>query len=329
MEEKVNMPRRIPCFLLFLSFLLLTGCTGIGPLVLPTIIGPTVTPNLDPSPSLTPFGPQAILLLLRQRYRQPIHLLIRRRSRSADTPTSVPTLQPATSTVTIMPSPLIQTPGPVPAFVPSKYNLSVMMDYAGHALSTDETIQYVNSTGENLSDVVLAVEPNLWKGCFIPGSMTINGQSVSNSTLSDDKLEIPLPAPLSPDGSLDLFMHFDLHLPAADVYHVFGYNDYQTNLVDWYPFIVPYVPGQGWLLHPLANVGEHLAYDVESIDMTLHLTDPNLHPVVAASAPAESITLWVALSIGKCAFLRFFCQHWLQDGFNQGKWRNCEKLLFR
>jgi len=44
------------------------------------------------------------------------------------------------------------------------------------------------------------------------------------------------------------------------------------------------------MLHPLANVGEHLVYDVESFDMTLHLTDTNLHAVIAASAPAETIT---------------------------------------
>ena len=25
-------------------------------------------------------------------------------------------------------------------------------------------------------------------------------------------------------------------------------NNNPTNLVDWYPFIVPYQPGQGWLL---------------------------------------------------------------------------------
>ena len=54
--------------------------------------------------------------------------------------------------------------------------------------------------------------------------------------LIDDRLDSPAYLRHSPpDGSLELFMHFDLHLPAADVYHVFGYNDYQTNLVDWYP----------------------------------------------------------------------------------------------
>ncbi|MGD0752089.1 MAG: M1 family aminopeptidase [Anaerolineales bacterium] len=268
--------------------LLVAACTSPGPSVQSTIIGPTVTPNLNPSPSLTPFGPQ-------------VDIADNTPAPSpADTDTSTPTLSPAFTatsspalqapTITdVPPLALTLTPGPIPTFVPSKYDLSVMMDYAGHLLTADETIHFQNSTGENLNSLVLAVEPNLWKGCFVPGSMTVNGQSVSFN-LNNDKLEIPLSVPLSPNSAVDLFMHYDLHLPAADVYHVFGYNDYQANLVDWYPFIVPYVPGQGWLLHPIANVGEHLAYDVESFDMTLHLNDPNLSAVIAASAPAEIIS---------------------------------------
>jgi len=278
MEEKIDMPRRILYFLLFLTFLFLAACTGTGPFVLPMVIGPTVTPNQHPSPSLTPFGPKADIAT---------NVLT---IQPTETTTSIPTFHPATLIDTITPSTTSSTPGSIPEFVPSKYTLSITLDYAGHVLTTDETIHYLNSSGETLKSLVLAVEPNLWKDCFVPGSMTVNGQTISDFTLISDKLEIPLFVPLPPDGSMDLFLHYDLHLPATDVYHVFGYNDYQTNLVDWYPFIVPYVPGQGWLLHPIANVGEHLAYDVESFDMTLHLTDPNLHAVIAASAPSEAIT---------------------------------------
>ena len=252
-------------------------------------IGPTVTPNLSPSPSLTPFGPQADTATSIPTHQPANTLPVTQTLQPADTPTSSPMLLPATATDAITPS-ITMTAGPMPDFVPSKYTMSVMMDYAGHGLTNDETISYTNSTGESLPNLVVAVEPNLWKDCFVPGSISVNGQAISGFALNNDRLEIPLPAPLPPDGTLELFLHYDLHLPAADVYHVFGYNDYQTNLVDWYPFIVPYVSGQGWLLHPAAKVGEHLAYDVESLDMTLHLTDSNLHAVVAASAPAETIT---------------------------------------
>ena len=285
----MNNIRRAQVFLIFISFLFLAACTATGLSVMPVAVGPTVTLNPNPSPSLTPFGPQTDI---------PTSVpTLQPTNTTANIPTldatatiaDTPTLQPGTATYIIPPSTTLSS-GPIPVFVPSKYTLSVMLDFAGHILTADETIHYINSTGGTLNSLVLAVEPNLWKDCFVLGSLTANGQAVSNFTISSDRLEIPLPALLAPDGALDLFMHFDLHLPAADVYHVFGFNDYQTNLVDWYPFIVPYVSGQGWLLHPPANVGEHLAYDVSSFDMTLHLTDPNLHAVVAASGPAETIT---------------------------------------
>ena len=288
MEEKIKTLRRGP-FLLYSLLILLAACNGKATSALPQPIGPTVTLNPDPSPSLTPFAPQSDIATILSTLQPTVTIANTPTLQPTDTATSTTTLQAVTSTFTPTTS-FPVPPGLIPVFVPAKYTLSVMMEYAGHSLSVDETITYLNSTGEPLNSLILAVGPNLWKGCFNQGSMTANGQAVSGITLNGDRLEIPLPLPLSPGSKLDLFLHFDLHLPAADEYHIFGYNEYQANLVDWYPFIVPYISGQGWLLHSPANVGEHLVYDMESFDMTLHLTDSNLHAVVAASAPAETIT---------------------------------------
>jgi hypothetical protein len=293
MEEEMSIHKRTTVFYILILCIFLATCANPGLSVMPLAIGPTVTLNPNPPPTLTPFAPQSNIPTSLP---SPIATNTIATIPIFDgngTSTGVPTLLPAsamnTSTPSITPLSTIAT-GAIPVFVPSKYTLSVMLDYGDHVLIADETVHYLNSTGENLSSLVLAVEPNLWKDCYIPGRMSANGQTVRNFTFTSDRLEIILPEPLAPNDAIDLFMHFELHLPAADVYHVFGYNNYQINLVDWYPFIVPYISGQGWLLHPAANVGEHLAYDVESFDMTLHLTDPNLHATIAASGPAESIT---------------------------------------
>ena len=164
------------------------------------------------------------------------------------------------------------------------------MDYAAHSLSVDETISYQNATGGNLTSLVLAVEANMWKGCYLQDSLLVNGQAVDEVDLDGIRLEVPLAAPLVPNETLVLFLHYELHLPPSDSYQLFGYKGLQTNLVNWYPFVVPYVPGQGWLLHPPANVGEHLVYDEAAFDVTLHLTDSNKVAVVAASAPAETVS---------------------------------------
>ncbi|MCX6034656.1 MAG: hypothetical protein NTV38_06735, partial [Chloroflexi bacterium] len=250
---------RSPCILLAFLFLL-TACTGPSPST-PTAISPTVTPNQNASPSPTPFGPP-------------------------ENSPAIPVLEPGTTvTATVPPAPTSpQLPASV--FVPSLYTLNAMLDYSGHSLTVDESISYQNSTGETLPALVLAVEPNLWADCFALGILTVDGQAATGLKLNGDQLDVPLAAPLVPGGTLNLSLHFDLHLPAADVHHLFGYNDRQINLVDWYPFIVPY--SGGWLLHPPAEVGEHLVYDEANFDVTLTLADPALPVTLAASAPAEA-----------------------------------------
>jgi hypothetical protein len=263
-EKKINMLYRSCLFLLSFSLILLTACTGPIPSI-PTIIGPTVTPNPNATASLTPFGPLA------------------------DIPTTTPTIPTSTPGTTVSPTATFTlTPAPAPVFVPSTYTLDVMMDISAHTLGVNETISYQNTTGVTLTGLVLAVESNLWKDCFVPGSLMVNSQAATGLNLSGDRLEVPLAAPLAPGGTLILSLHFDLHLPAADVYHVFGYNDRQTNLVDWYPFIVPYA--NGWLLNPPANVGEHLVYDESVFEVTIRLTDPGAPVTIAASAPGGTVT---------------------------------------
>jgi hypothetical protein len=170
------------------------------------------------------------------------------------------------------------------------YLLSVTLDYATHTLTADETIDYQNSTGQDLTSLFLAVEPNLWADCFVLGSLNLNGTPASETKLDGDRMEIPLEKTLAPGDSISLFLHFTIHVPAADKTHVFGYNDRQINLVDWYPFIVPYFADQGWLYHPPANLGEHLVYDESDFDMVLHLTGEITNLVIAASAPAQTIS---------------------------------------
>lgn len=259
MEEKIKMIRHFPIiFLLF--FFIFSACASTEP-ISPTAVGSTVTPNPIASPSLTPFGPLENI------------------------PTSLPTAIASPDTITLAPT-LTQIPQSV--FLPSLYTLDAVLDYTDHSLSVDESIFYQNTTDEILFSLLLAVEPNIWGGCFILDRVKVNNQQVNKTSLAGNRLEISLDVPLVPGETLNLFLHFDLYLPPADSHHVFGYNERQTNLVDWYPFIVPY--SNGWVLHPPADVGEHLMYDIATFDVTLALTDPTMPIILAASTPTESTT---------------------------------------
>jgi hypothetical protein len=196
-------------------------------------------------------------------------------------------VSPAPSDAFSGPNPPTSTRTPSsPSSIRPQYTLITSLDYAAHHVVVEESIRYQNDTSTALTDLVLAVEPNLWKGCFNLQSLIVDGQSLTGYILNDDRLEIPLLKPLIPGGALDMTMHFELNLPAADSHHVFGHNDLQLNLVDWYPFIVPY--SNGWLLHPPADVGEHLVYDTADFDVTLKIPSQSTPVTVAASSLVET-----------------------------------------
>ncbi len=249
------MVRRFAIFLLIPVSLLLTSCIDLSPAFTTPVVGPTVTTNPNAAATKTPFSPPTDL--------PPI-------------PTAVPSIGP---TPTLPPNPIDNSAQP-------HYTLEATLDYSTHTLSVDEVVTYKNLTGQNLPDIVLAVEPNLWKNCFALGGLMVYGEMVNNYTLAADRLDVPLASPLVPEAEINILMHFDLALPPADVYHLFGFNDFQMNLVDWYPFIVPYK--NGWLLHPLAEVGEHLVYDASDFEVTLHLADLTTPVMFAAGAPVQA-----------------------------------------
>jgi hypothetical protein len=72
----------------------------------------------------------------------------------------------------------------------------------------------------------------------------------------------------------------------------FGYTARQTNLVDWYPFVPPYVSGQGWLAHDQGYFGEHLAYDPADFQVEVRITDDRQDLTIAASAPVEEGSIY-------------------------------------
>jgi hypothetical protein len=161
-----------------------------------------------------------------------------------------------------------------------------VLDYLNHSISVDETVIYPNLSPDSLTSLVLAVAPNRWESSFQLDWLTIDSQLSTNHSLAGQRLEFCLPQSLAPGGAVTLAMHFEVYLPWLASDSIYGYNNAQSNFVDWYPFVAPYVPGQGWLLHDPASVGEHLVYDVADFDVTIQLSDPSLAVTVAASALA-------------------------------------------
>jgi hypothetical protein len=200
-----------------------------------------------------------------------------------------PTIAPATETA-IIPTDL-PTATPIPAPERAKYTINATLDYAAKTVSVDQTIVYPNHSGEELSNLVLAVAPNMWPGSFSLTGLSVDSTPISAYNLGGQQLDFALPAPLTPEMTATVFLQYSLILPFAEQQdpsverpRIYGYTDRQVNLANWYPFIVPYEAGTGWVLHDPWYYGEHLVY--EAVDYEVNLTtDPSV--VVAASGFAE------------------------------------------
>jgi hypothetical protein len=185
------------------------------------------------------------------------------------------------------------TATPVPAPERASYSFNVVLNYANKTVNVEQTILYPNHSGETLSNLVLAVEPNLWPGSFNLTTLNLNGMPISTYDLQGQKLDFTLPAPLPPEETATVSISYTLVLPFAEQQdpsverpRIYGYTDRQVNLANWYPFIVPYEAGTGWVLHDPWYYGEHLVYEAADYEVTLSV-DPSV--IVAASGFAEPL----------------------------------------
>jgi len=221
-------------------------------------------------------------------------------------PSNRSTLIPFTPLPPSPPAAATPSPGNAPAAIspPASYNLQAQFDYFNHHLLADETICYTNQTGETLPDLLLVVHPLDWEDSFQLTTLTWeDGSPVLDFKIDAAQLHIPLPQSLEPGAQRCLQLSYQLDLPSISSFAAsqrplpYGYTERQTNLVDWYPYLPPYRPGEGWLVHPPGATGEHLVYDLADYQVQLTLTEPASGLVIAASAPAAQDGLTYSFSL--------------------------------
>ncbi len=226
---------------------------------------------------------------------------------SSQVPVSTATNNPVRHTASSPPPTSTPTRLPVPAIGEQQvtitpesqsvnrahYDLDATLNYTQHHLSVDEKITYINQSAEAHSDLLLIVEPARYPGVFQLQDLTWkDGRPILDYNRDLGIIRIPLATPLPPGEQIGIFLSYELNLPSPDPSYYgrpvpFGYSSRQTNLVDWYPFIPPYMPDKGWLAHRAGAFGEHLVYDIADFDVHIKLSDSNPDLVIAASAPAE------------------------------------------
>lgn len=206
------------------------------------------------------------------------------------------TIIPAIPTATPVPIPVPVTPTPsaTPVVEPRKplYTLQAQFNYSRHILVIAEQIDYTNNTGNVLSDLVLAVDPNIYPGVFKLKELMLGDIPISAYTLDNNQLKFSLANPFTPAQSIRLSIAYELNLPVIpapsnDVRaSIFGYSARQSNLVDWYPYIVPYQTGKGWVIHNPWFYGEHQVYEKSDYKVEITLVEPPANLVLAGASQA-------------------------------------------
>lgn len=266
----MKIPLRLNFFALL--FFLASCASPQGQTPLSSVI--TVTPNPNASSTPTPFQPVTLT---------PTALA---------SPTLIPTFTPEPPTNTPPPTfAFTATSLPQPTSPPqssrTQYTLFALLDYYGHQLAVDETIRYTNQTGVSLNELVLAVEPN-HRGGFTLENILLDS-NLLNYDLNGHRLTVYLPQPVQPNAQITLAMRFRISIPAKVKEHPYGYDSSQTNLTDWYPFVVPFVNG-GWLLHDEYYLGEHLVYDAADFEVNVRTTEGSV--TFATSGVGEPNNEW-------------------------------------
>jgi hypothetical protein len=165
----------------------------------------------------------------------------------------------------------------------TQYTLDATLDFIAHFLAVRERIDFVNNDADPLGEVVLLVEAeNLRAGFSI---IELSGELVGEFFHEPGRITVSLREPLLAGESATLELRYELALPQQASW--LGWTERQTNLLDWYPFIPPYVDGEGWVIHPPAPVGEHLIFDGADFDVHITLQNAPAGAVLAAAAPAS------------------------------------------
>ena len=203
------------------------------------------------------------------------------------TPTSAPEPIAPTATETSLPA---ATQEPTPTIEAEEaqsgiaYQLDVSLDYSGHSMTITQAITYTNSSEDNCSELPLIIPPIRTAENFSLLSLQMEtGYEASTYTIQDEVLWLTLSPSLEIGQVLSLNLMYKIDIPESPA--AFGFTDRQMLLSDWYAFIPPYLPGEGWLINQPGYVGEYLAYPLADFTVNLRLSPPMESLVVAASAP--------------------------------------------
>lgn len=212
----------------------------------------------------------------------------------------VPTIDRQVEVIPEIATDILQTTGCVALDAPPRTRHTVVADinYLAHIVNVEQTIRYINTTGDDLNQIILTVEPNRWNQVFsFTGPVRALG-AVMNHTLDGKRLIIDLPESISANCEITINLAYQLSMPLIGVgvfasKGFFGYSERQLNLGHWL-VTMPSRQNDDWVVHDPFIIGEQEVLESADWDVTLIMVDaPENLTIVAPGAVTQlSSIMW-------------------------------------
>lgn len=213
--------------------------------------------------------------------------LATRELRAVPSATLTPSAQPSAT-----PTCLVDTRNPRP-----QHRVQSVLHYAEKRLEVQQIIAYQNTTRTALNEIVLVVEPAMWRDSFLLQHAKVDGVALEHELLNN-RLSLRLPQTLMAGCRLEIDLAYRLNLPRigqgiAAYKGYYGYSERQINLALWLAKLAPYGVN-GWTVHEWANIGEQLVLEQADWDLTLTVPDAPEGLVVAVPGLLSQVnsTTW-------------------------------------
>jgi hypothetical protein len=159
-----------------------------------------------------------------------------------------------------------------------RYQITADLDYAVHSVHATQSVEFQNSTGEALSELVFYIAANKEPGIFRLEAVMHNEQDEAPAAVLEGvRLSVPLADVLLPGCHQTLELSYTVFPPRIGTgffprQGYLGHSDRQFNLGQWTPVIAAYQDG-GWLTPAPINVGEQTVTPAADYELALTISN--------------------------------------------------------
>ena len=178
----------------------------------------------------------------------------------------------------------------------SRVTLETIFETRRDRISGTMRIDFVNATGETLTDIGFRLYPNATY--YGEGDATISEPAIDGVAVvpayeaASTAFRLPLADPLAPDGRATIAFRFTIIVPddSTGTFGVFRHDQSRDTwaLADWHPIIAGWDRDRGWRLDPPTPAGDPTFADAALYDLTMRL--PAAYDVISGGTVLSATT---------------------------------------